>query len=207
MNPSDPEEARRLLLEELARGEYRQGDGFVGWLMGLVDRWWNSLVNSTDPSSAGGLTLTGITVALLLLAALLVVRRAGWLRRDASVQVSTALDEDHHVQPEELRRLAYDALQAERWDDAVVLALRGIVRDLHERTILDVPAGMTAQEAGTAITRAYPDLATPVTQTVTAFDTAAYSRRTVREKQAHDAVRLAEYIAETSPQWNEETAR
>lgn len=206
MNPEDPQEARRLLLEELSHAEYRSGDGFIAWVMALLDRWWTALTSGAAADSPAGIALMAAAAGLLVLGAVLLLRRGGWLHRSAAVAVSSALDSDEDIAPHELRARARTALEAGQHDEAVILALRAIVRDLAERTILDVPAGMTAQEAGEAIVRAFPDLRTPVRQTITAFDTAAYSRHSARQGQAHDALRLAEYIAGTSPRWDEATA-
>ena len=73
------------------------------------------------------------------------------------------------------------------------------MRDLEERTLLDVATGMTAHEAAHRAASSFPDLRGRLQRAADAFDTAAYSVRTAGPKQAEDLLRLAEYIAETAP--------
>src|SRR5699024_11653487 len=84
----------------------------------------------------------------------------------------------------------------ERFDDATVLALRSLVRDLEVRTLLDVTVGMTAHEAAASASHSFPDLTSRLQRGADAFDTAAYSHRAVAAKQAEDLLRLTEYRSE-----------
>ena len=129
----------------------------------------------------------------------LVLRRTGLLRRSPALAVDAALDAEPVLSGEELRGAARDAIDAGRTDDGTVLALRALVRDLEERTLLDVATGMTAHEAATRAALTFPDLRGRLQRGADAFDTAAYSVRSVGGKPAEDMLRLAEYIAETSP--------
>jgi hypothetical protein len=99
----------------------------------------------------------------------------------------------------QLRAAAREANEAGRADDGTVLALRALVRDLEERTLLDVATGMTAHEAATRAAESFPELRGRLQRAADAFDTAAYSLRAATPKQAEDLLRLAEYIAETAP--------
>ncbi|OFT59881.1 hypothetical protein HMPREF3159_06450 [Brachybacterium sp. HMSC06H03] len=194
-----PDEARERILEELAKDEYDDSPGFVAWLLGAIEDWLARMVDGVDGSSATQ-TVIAVVLALVLAAVVvLVLRRTGLLRRSPALAVDAALDAEPVLSGEELRGAARDAIGAGRTDDGTVLALRALVRDLEERTLLDVATGMTAHEAATRAALTFPDLRGRLQRGADAFDTAAYSVRSVGAKPAEDMLRLAEYIAETSP--------
>lgn len=193
------DEARERILEELAKDEYDDSPGFVAWLLGAIEDWLARMVDGVDGSSATQ-TVIAVLLALVLAAVVvLVLRRTGLLRRSPALAVDAALDAEPVLSGEELRGAARDAIDAGRTDDGTVLALRALVRDLEERTLLDVATGMTAHEAAHRAAAAFPDLRGRLQRGADAFDTAAYSVRTAGPKQAEDLLRLAEYIAETAP--------
>ncbi|MFC0674485.1 DUF4129 domain-containing protein [Brachybacterium hainanense] len=199
MNPVDPDEARRRILEELSRSEYREGDGFIAWLLGVIEAFLDRMVADVSGSGPAQWAI-GIGGGLLAVALLvLVARRTGLLRGSGALSVSAALDGEEVAGADELRVRSRLALDAGRLDDAVVLALRSLVRDLDERTLLEVSAGMTAHEVAAAASVPFPDLRRRLDLAAAAFDTAAYSRRSASAKQAEDAVRLVEYVAQTTP--------
>ncbi|MCT1908758.1 DUF4129 domain-containing protein [Brachybacterium paraconglomeratum] len=194
-----PDEARERILEELSKDEYDDSPGFVAWLLGVIEDWLARMVDGVDGSSATQ-TVIAVVLALVLAAVVvLVLRRTGLLRRSPALAVDAALDAEPVLSGEELRGAARDAIDAGRTDDGTVLALRALVRDLEERTLLDVATGMTAHEAATRAALTFPDLRGRLQRGADAFDTAAYSVRSVGGKPAEDMLRLAEYIAETSP--------
>ncbi len=194
-----PDEARERILEELAKDEYDDSPGFVAWLLGAIEDWLARMVDGVDGSSATQ-TVIAVLLALVLAAVVvLVLRRTGLLRRSPALAVDAALDAEPVLSGEELRGAARDAIDAGRTDDGTVLALRALVRDLEERTLLDVATGMTAHEAATRAALTFPDLRGRLQRGADAFDTAAYSVRSVGVKPAEDMLRLAEYIAETAP--------
>lgn len=195
----DPDEARSRIREELAKSEYDDSEGFVAWLLRVIEEWLVSLVEGIDGSSAAQ---GGIAIALALVlgaAVVLVLRRTGLIRRGATLGVDAALDAEPVLSAHELREAARAAITSQRFDDATVLALRALVRDLEVRTLLDVTDGMTAHEAAAAASRPFPDLTGRLQLGADAFDTAAYSHRSATSKHAEDLLRLTEYIAESTP--------
>lgn len=199
MSGVDPEEARRRILEELARGEYGRRDSIIQRILGVIQDALDALTGRSGGDAVAGALVAGVLAlaAVVLLVAL--VRRGGLVRGRVLLREDTALASDPAVGADELRRRAADARDAGRSDDAVVLALRAVVRDLSERTLLEVTDGMTAHEAAVGAARAFPELRGRLLRTAEAFDTAAYSRRSTSAKQADDAVRLAEYLAQSAP--------
>lgn len=204
MNPAapplqDPDEARSRILEELSKAEYDDSPGFVAWLLTTLENWLLEVLDGIDGDSAAQAGIAALVALVLAAAVFLVLRRTGWIRRSHSLSVTTQLDADPVLSAVELRRAAREATAAGRSDDGTVLALRALVRDLEERTLLDVAAGMTAHEAALRAATSFPELRGRLQRGADAFDTAAYSHRPATAKQAEDLLRLAEYIAETAP--------
>lgn len=195
----DPDEARRRIHEELTKSEYHQGEGFLSWLLGAIESWLTDLLNGIDGSSTAQAGIAVAATVLLLVAVVLVLRRTGLIRRGASLTVAASLAAEPVLSGAQLRAASRTAISEDRFDDGTVLALRALVRDLEERTVLDVTEGMTSQEAVLAAARPFPELRSRLLLGAQAFDTAAYSMRSVRAKQAEDLLRLAEYIAESTP--------
>lgn len=145
--PLDPDEARARLLEELAKPEYDDSPGFVQWLLTTLEDWLTDVVNGIDGSSTAQAGIAVLLVLALGVAAVLVLRRTGLIRRSHALSVAPRLDAEPVLSAIQLRRAAHEATQEGRVDDGTVLALRALVRDLEERTLLEVGAGMTAHEA------------------------------------------------------------
>lgn len=202
MNPTAPldaDEARSRILDELAKPEYDDSPGFVEWVLSTLETWLMEVLDGIDGSSAAQAGIAVLIVVALVVVVVLVLRRTGLIRRSHTLSVASDLDAEPVLSSAELRHAAREAIDAGRVDDGTVLALRGLVRDLEERTLLDVSAGMTAHEAATHAAAPFPELRGRLQRGADAFDTAAYSHRTVAIKQADDLLRLAEYIAESVP--------
>ncbi|WP_246954708.1 DUF4129 domain-containing protein [Brachybacterium sp. Marseille-Q7125] len=168
-------------------------------MLGRLEAWLHQLLDTIDGSSTAQGGLAVLILLLLIVAAVLVLRRTGRLRRTRQLSAPVELDAERSLSGDELRERARRALAEGRHDDATVIALRALVRDLEERTLLDVTAGMTAHEAAVRAATAFPQLRSRLTLGANAFDTAAYSLRSTSAKQAEDLLLLAEYIAETAP--------
>lgn len=197
--PQDPDEARSRVHEELAKSEYDDSPGFVQWLLGTIEQWLTDVLNGIDGSSTAQAGIAVLLVLLLAGVVFLVLRRTGLIRRSHALSVTAQLDGEPVMTAEQLRRAAREAIDAGRSDDGTVLALRALVRDLEERTLLEVTAGMTAHEAAGRAAHPFPELRGRLLRGAEAFDTAAYSHRPATSKQADDLLRLAEYIAESVP--------
>ena len=195
----DPDEARVRIREELGKSEYDDSEGFVSWLLRTIEEWLLDLTGGIDGSSTlqGGIAV--VIIIALLVVAVLVLRRTGLLRRGHTLAVPAALDAQQDLSAAELRAASRSRLDQGQVDEGAVLALRALVRDLEDRTLLDVSEGMTAHEAAERASRPFPDLRGRLLRGADAFDMAAYSHRSASGKQAEDLLRLAEFIAESTP--------
>lgn len=195
----DPDDARERIHRELSKPEYHEGEGFLAWLLRTIEEWLQDLVGGIDGGSGTGIAIAVVVAILVVVAVVLLARRSGLLRRSSALAARTALTAQPELSGEQLRDSARAAAAEQRPDDAVVLGLRALVRDLEERTLLDVSAGMTAHEAADGAARSFPELRTRLAMAAGAFDTAAYSRRSPTDKQVEDVLRLAEYMAQATP--------
>lgn len=198
--PVDADQARELIRRELSKSAYDDSEGFIPWLLRTIEEWLTRILSDAADTSPGRIAITVAVILLVLVVAVLVMRRTGLVRRSAPLTVGTSIHADPKATAADLRARAESALGAGQFDDAVVLALRSLVRDLEERTLLEATEGLTAHEAAQRAAAPFPDLSGRLQRLADAFDTAAYSRRSVTAKQAEDAVRLVEYIAQARPQ-------
>lgn len=156
-------EAERLALEELST--WRYGLNLPPWLLAFqerVERLLNAMLESllglNEPTGGGGRGswFAIVLVLLVLLAAVLVVRRVGlprWNRR----RTSGLIEADATVSAEQYRSLAEAAAGRGEWRTAVRERFRSLVRALETRTILDPRPSRTALEVGTLAGRLMPD--------------------------------------------------
>jgi hypothetical protein len=197
--PVAPDEAERLLLRELAEPVYREhGDSL---LLVLWERFLAWLSDVLDVEPSGTLTGIAVVVTVVLAAALLLVVLwlAGPLRRRGRRRSATALAAEPEVTAAELLRRAEAAAASGRERETVLLAVRSLVRDLEERTLLPPAEGRTAHEAAEEAASWFPPLAGALRRTASAFDRAAYSRRPVGATAGDDALQLARYLSSARP--------
>lgn len=171
----DRDTARRWLVEELARPEYSTQPS-------LLERLANWFLHLFDGAPSVSLPPWYVFVLLLGAVALLVLV-ARWVtgpvrlrRRAARSSVVTATDDTRTAA--QLREAADAAAARGDWALAVAERFRAVVRALEERTVLDVRAGRTAQEAATDAGARLPQHAGGLTRAATVFDGLVYGHHT-----------------------------
>lgn len=175
----DPREAHEWLREELLRRDYRPS------LLKQVQDWFGSVLDRVQHSAgnAGGLgrlVVLVLVVALLLLVAVVLSR----LRRLEGGEPETqAVFGDVRRSAAEHRRLAETAFGNERWDDAVVEAMRALAAGLVERRLADDLPAATAHEVATAAAPRFPAYGDRLAAAARTFDETRYGdRRATRER-------------------------
>jgi hypothetical protein len=172
--PVEPgaEEARRWVVEELARPEYSTDPSllarFLEWLAGLFD-------------GAPALDLSTPWVALVVVAVVLLVagiayRVAGPVRLSRRRPTSAVVLEDDTRSATELRAAADAAAAAGDWATAVLERFRAVVRSLEERALLEPRPGRTAWEAAQAAGERLPDVAADLGRGAHLFDDVCYGK-------------------------------
>jgi hypothetical protein len=172
--PVEPgaDEARRWLVEELAKPEYSTDPSllsrFLDWLAGLFD-------------GAPALDLSAPWAALVIVVAVLLVagiayRVAGPVRLSRRKAASAVVLEDDTRSAAELRAAADAAAAASDWATAVLERFRAVVRALEERALLEPRPGRTAREAAQAAGERVPEVADDLARGAHLFDDVCYGK-------------------------------
>lgn len=178
--PVDPgrDEARRLLLDELADPAYAQAqpNPVLRAILWVVNRILDALQNVPgNGSGVGAVVAAAVGVGAVVLIAWLVagpMRRTSRVRRaSGDVFGGTTLTADEH------RAAARAAAAAGRWREAVQEAFRGLARGLDERAVIEVRAGLTAHEIAVAAAPRFPGEAGALSGAASAFDDVTYGDR------------------------------
>ncbi|WP_150110169.1 DUF4129 domain-containing protein [Crystallibacter crystallopoietes] len=192
------DEARDLLIRELAKDEYQQAKpGLLEEILQRITEWFTDIVNSLQGVSPNLGTL------FIVIAVLLIIGAAIWLvrpRRNARSAHEGQLFETDQVLPAtEHRRLAEAAAARGDWNEACTERYRAIVRSMEERVVLAPQAGQTADEAARQIGQAFPDLAAATRQAATVFDAVRYGNLPASEADAAAAARLDQQLQDSRP--------
>ncbi|GAA4060903.1 DUF4129 domain-containing protein [Agromyces indicus] len=199
--PLDPDapEARRWVLDELAKPEYRAAEPTAFDLFAQAVRDW--LVGLFE--GAGGLPMPALAlIAVLVVAALLGVALLVFglprLRRRAGAPVPLFDDGDVR-DAAALRRAAEAAAASGDWALAVQERFRAIVRSLVERELVRVHPGTTAHGMADAASRPFPDRAAELESAAADFDAVRYLGRSGTEAQYRRVTALESALAASRP--------
>lgn len=184
--PVDPdrEEARRLLEEELGRGDEAPPSEPPGWWQDFVE-WLRRLLDGggTSETPTGGIDTgqtVGIVIAIVLIVALLVVAFAIFglprLRRRSKVTGDLFGDDDDRSALE-LRTAAERAAAAGDYTSAVVELFRSLARDFAERGIVQTFPGTTARDFARRAGAVFPSAAERLGEAAAVFDGVRYLGR------------------------------
>jgi len=191
----DPESARELLQDELARPEYQEP------FLERVARWFNELVDSARDATAtsGGLS----QLAALVLLALLVVGVAvalSRLRANPTPATSGTVFSEAPETAEEHRRRANAALRQEQWGEAVIESVRALASGLVERNLMPEQSGVTVHEIGWRATELFPAHRSRLETMTAIFDETRYGERAADAVVAREVVALEAEIAVRTPE-------
>lgn len=170
------DEARRWLSDELAKSEYHDTRSlfqrFMDWLGQRIE-------DLQGTQGTGGTSLPPVVITVLVVVAVaVVVYLLTKVRVERKIKAErTSLLGDNTQTVEDLRRAAEQALQEERFTDAVLAWTRAIARDAERRTLLPNATSMTAHEVGTTLAVAFPDHVPAIGATMDLFDAVAYGKR------------------------------
>jgi Domain of unknown function (DUF4129) len=192
------DEARELLIRELAKDEYQEAKpGLLEEVLLRISEWFTDLVNSLEGASPNLGTL------FILLAVLLVIGVAVWLvrpRRNARAEdAGQVFDDDAALSAAEHRRHAQAAAARGDWNEACTERFRALVRSMEERVVLAVQPGQTADEAAGRIGPAFPGFASEVQKAAAVFDAVRYGKLPASEADATAVARLDEQLQASRP--------
>lgn len=173
----DAPDARRWLLEELSRPEYREAEPTAFDLAAQAVRdWIIALLSGGEGLPGPVLALLVVLVVLTLVVIGLLVFGVPRLRRKRAALVPLFDDGDTRSL-EELRRSAAAAAAAGRFDVAIEERFRAIVRALVDRELVSVHPGTTAHGFAQAAGTVFPAAADRLGTAAAAFDAVRYLGR------------------------------
>ncbi|MGY1436095.1 DUF4129 domain-containing protein [Streptomyces reniochalinae] len=191
--------AREDAERELSRPEYHQHDPPL--YQRALDWLWHrltDLLNTAAEATPGG--WVGLLAVCLLIALLLISLRLRLGRlRPAPTTDPGALFTDHPRTAAEHRAAAESHAHAGNWNAAVQECMRGIVRSLEERALLDPRPGRTADEAAAEAGRALPHHATRLGAAAHTFDEVTYADRPADRTSYEDLRDLDAALLRTPP--------
>jgi hypothetical protein len=187
--PLDPSgsEARSKLRRELLHPEYHQQNLFQRVLNWLIRKIGTGLDQASQAPPLSTFMAMLIFVALALALAWLISRA----RHTARAQDDRrAVLTEEVVTADELRARAEAALEAGRFEEAVVEGFRAVaVRQVERGRLPDTP-GATAHEVADALAREYVAMADRVHQSARLFDEVLYGDRPATREQAGSVLAL-----------------
>lgn len=172
-----PDEARRLLVDELAKPEYTQAQPtWFDRLIGSIVDWFQSLTigNASGPPGLGILIITVLIIAAIVVAFL--VFGLPRLNRRSTV-TGSLFGEDDERSAADIRAAAERAAAGGDHATAIAEMFRAIARGLAERTVLTVTPGTTAHDFASRAAAAFPASAGALVSAATAFDEVRYLGR------------------------------
>lgn len=168
-------EARELALRELADPVYAAAQ--PPWWQRATTWLWDRIGSAVNEvaGAASGLVWVLVLGAVLILVAVVVARRVGWVGRRHSR--SGVVFDDRVASAAEHRAAAEVAADRLDWTTATLEMFRALVRSLEERGVLDARPGQTADEAVTEAAATFSSHHRELTQAAREFDEVAYGGR------------------------------
>lgn len=194
-----PDEARELLVRELAQEEYQDARPGVleSILQGILD-WFAELISQLNGFSPNLGTLVMVLAALLLIGtAVWVVKPRRNARRRAAAEI---FDGDAPLTADEHRRNSREAAGQGDWDTALTERFRALVRSMEERVVLDPQPGRTADEAAAGIAAAFSTEAGRLRTAATRFDSVRYGKVPASGADVDQLAALDDSLAAASPE-------
>lgn len=178
----DPEQARRLLRDELAKADYAQGSSLLDRLFRWLVEHFQTLDQSARSGSASVSPLVTGLLAVAVVAVLAFVLPRIRRERTRRANADSILD-DPSTSATAYRDRAGGALRESRFDDALLDWFRAMARETTDRTLLSDAPGQTAHEMALALTEAFPAYAERLTGAADRFDAVRYGRRPASREQ------------------------
>lgn len=177
--PVDPDapEARRWLIEELAKEKYHPAAESPSWLrdwLRSIQEWFNGLLEGIgSPAGSPIWLLVLIVVAAAVLVVAFLIFGVPRLNRRSRERGELFGDDDER-DSESLRRAATKAAEAGDLATAIAEMFRALARGLSERTIVTTSPGTTAHGFVRQAASAFPDAAARLANSADDFDRVRY---------------------------------
>ena len=191
------DEARRKAVTELLDPVYAANE--PPWWQRLAS-WVMQRLGDVIEAVAGrasGLVWVLVLLGILVLVAVVVVRRTGGLRGTSQQRVGAVVGATRSAA--EHRRAAEQAAAAGDWSTAVLERFRATVRVLEERGVLDERPGRTADEVATEAPAPVPDETATLVRAAQVFDAVVYGELPATAEAYAAVVRADDLAGRISP--------
>ena len=199
--PVDPdaEEARRWLVDELAKPDYRAAQPtWFDRLSAAVRDWFESLSFGAPGGPPGlGTLLVVLAVVVALVVAFLVFGLPRFTRKSQVTGDLFGTDDDRDAAA--IRRAAEAAAAAGDLDLAIVEIFRSTARGLAERTVVTTSPGTTAHEFSLRAAAAFPDFSAALATAAASFDGVRYLDRPGTRVEYDEMARLEAGLRSARP--------
>ncbi|WGW10697.1 DUF4129 domain-containing protein [Saxibacter everestensis] len=200
LQPSD-DEARRWVLEELGKPEYRQGD------VTLLERIGATIERFFSSFDGPGVPVSPVGVVILIVVVVGLIGVAVWWagkprRRGLGASANAVFDVDSTLSAAAHRNLAERAARIGDWQVAIRERFRAIARELEERTIIEPRPGRTAHEIATEAGPILPEIADRLLGGAGIFDDVCYGSRPASAAQYGELKSLDQSTAKAKPEFD-----
>lgn len=193
-------EARELARRELSRPEYAEEQpGLFERVVDAVSEAVEDLLRGAEQVAPGGWYGLVALVVVLVAVAVAVRLRVGPLARGARTRPGALFGGERSRTAAEHRAAADEHAHAGRWTEAVRERMRGLVRGLEERALLDERPGRTADEAAAESAAVLPELGDGLRDAARIFDDVVYGERPGRPEHDEALRRLDEAVQRARP--------
>jgi hypothetical protein len=195
----DAQEARDLLVRELAQQEYQSAKPtWFDYLASGIRDWFESLNfgAASGPSGLGMLVVGAAVVAAIVIAFLVFGRPRVNQRSDVRAAI---FGDSEQRSSATMLAAALSASQRDDYTLAITEQFRAIAQGLVERGVLSVNPGTTAHGFGIRAGTSFPNQATAITTAATAFDDVRYLGRNGAVEQYRLMVALERELRATRP--------
>ena len=195
--PVDPDAgtARQWLTDELTNPVYHDGpsllERFLDWLRGLLD--------GVSVVGLSGLWSAILVVAVTLVLAGVALFVAGPVRGSRRARTAPGVLDDDDRTADQLAAEAAAAAARGDFTAASLDAFRALVRGAEDRVLLDPRPGRTAHEAALELAPRLPDLAVPLAEAATVFDTLCYGTTSADAGTYDSVARLERTVRSSRP--------
>jgi hypothetical protein len=191
----DPDTARSWVERELSRPEYHQS--LLERLFGWISDEWNRLQSAALGASPLSTAAAVVVVTLLVVVVVLVASR---VQREPSRPIGVPGGPiDGLVSADEHRRSAQEALEAGRWDAALVEGFRAIAARAVQRGVLEERPGLTAHELTVGLSPFFPAHADALAEASATFDLVFYGHEQATVEDARSVLELDESLRVARP--------
>ncbi len=194
----DEDQARELLVTELAKPQYNQTEDpitrFINWLFEQLASLLNVIPGSSSLSTA-------LIVAVLAIAIVATIFAVGIGRRDRNLSArgTGAVLEDETLNAADYRGRAAEAEERGDWEAVLLDSYRALTAASGERTLLDDAPTRTAHEVGVTLAGPFPGQAESLSTSADAFDRVRYGKRSCTRDDALAVRELDRTLQKTRP--------